>query len=216
MQKLDRLLSSPRPQSATYLGASSTQNSEISTSYPSPTLAFAERGSSTMFHARVYRRYNTVYQGTWPSKRILSASIGISGPVFLRENRGDRVHEGQTSKAILTPRGFSGLMEMRARRIRSKRRKSKKSCPLPPLLLFKDHPRSPPPRAAWDYFSDRQPEATGLIIETGIEAETEKGFSEVCRVIVEISSLFSFFSETFRSSWDFVALASRGLYECSL
>lgn len=152
MQKLDRLLSSPRPQSATYLGASSTQNSEISTSYPSPTLAFAERGSSTMFHARVYRRYNTVYQGTWPSKRILSASIGISGPVFLRENRGDRVHEGQTSKAILTPRGFSGLMEMRARRMRSRRRKSKKSCPLPPLLLFKDHP-SPSSRLGLFFWS---------------------------------------------------------------
>lgn len=214
MQKLDRLLSSPRPQSATYLGASSTQNSEISTSYPSPTLAFAERGSSTMFHARVYRRYNTVYQGTWPSKRILSASIGISGPVFLRENRGDRVHEGQTSKARSSRLvAFQGLWKCVHVEYDPGDENRKSRALFPPSSCSRT---TPPPRAAWDYFSDRQPEATGLIIEAGIEAETEKGFSEVCRVIVEISSLFSFFSETFRSSWDFVALASRGLYECSL
>lgn len=189
MQKLDRLLSSPRPQSATYLGASSTQNSEISTSYPSPTLAFAERGSSTMFHARVYRRYNTVYQGTWPSKRILSASIGISGPVFEKiEATGcTRDKRRRRSSRLVAFRGLWKCVHVEYDP-RDENRKSRALFPSSSCSRT-----TPPPRAAWDYFSDRQPEATGLIIEAGIEAETEKGFSEVCRVIVEISSLFSFF-----------------------
>lgn len=78
--------------------------------------------------------YNSVYRGTWPSKRgsslLRSGFPAPSPPSFFvssRENRG----EGQTSKAIRAPRGFSGLMEMRARRMRSEGRKSKKSCPSP-------------------------------------------------------------------------------------
>ena len=63
-------------------------------------------------------------------------------------------------------------------------------------------------RAAWDYFSDRQPEATGLIIEAGIEAETRKRFSQkfASPVIVERFLLFLFFLRRhFARVWDFVA-----------
>lgn len=101
---------------------------------------------------------------------------------------------------------------------RDENRKSRGLLP-PPV----QGPRSSPPRAAWDYFSDRQPEATGLIIEAGIEAETEKGFSEVCPVILGISSLF-FFLFFFLSFFGDISLEfgillhwlSRGLYECCL
>lgn len=133
MQNLDRLLvSSPdrNPPLHTWLHhPPRTQKSRRPTHPPHTRLPNEDPPRCSTL---VYRQYNTVYRGTWPSKRILSASIGISGPPPLREDRGDGVHEGQTSKAIRTPRGFSGLMEMRARRIRSERRKSKKSWAPPP------------------------------------------------------------------------------------
>lgn len=92
--------------------------------------------------------YNSVYRGTWPSKRGSSLlRSGFPAPSFFvssRENRG----EGQTSKAIRAPRGFSGLMEMRARRIRSEGRKSKKSWPLLPRLSPLKGPRGASPRSS--------------------------------------------------------------------
>lgn len=209
MQKLDRLLSSPRPQSATYLGASSTQNSEISTSYPSPTLAFAERCSTLVYIGGI----TPCIKGRGRRSGSSGLRSGFPAPSSFEKIEATGCTRDKRRRRSSRLVAFRGLWKCVHVEYDPGDENRKSRALFPPSSCSRT---TPSPRAAWDYFSDRQPEATGLIIEAGIEAETEKGFSEVCRVIVEISSLFSFFSETFRSSWDFVALASRGLYECSL
>lgn len=81
MQNLDRLLvSSPdrNPPLHTWLHhPPRTQKSRRSIHPPHTRLPNEDPPRCSTL---VYRRYNTVYRGTWPSKRILSASIGISGP----------------------------------------------------------------------------------------------------------------------------------------
>lgn len=212
MENLDRLLVSSLRNPATYLAASSNRLRNLDI-VPIPIRC------STL----VYRRYNTVYQGTWSSKRILSGFDRDFRPRLSRKSRRQGAR-GTNVEATRTPPGFSGLMEMRARRIRSERERNRKSLPPPAEgpLVFPPLP-TPPPRAAWDYFSDRQPEATGLIIEEGIEAETEKRFLRSSSYRGEfLLSLFffflfsSFFGDTSLELGFRCTLASRGLYECSL
>lgn len=190
MENLDRLLVSSLRDPATYLAASSNRVRNLD-------IVTIPIRCSTL----VYRRYNTVYQGTWSSKRILSGFDRDFRPRLSRKSRRQGAR-GTNVEAIRTPPGFSWLMEMRVRRIRSEREtKSKKSRGRPPPAegppVF---PPLPPPRAAWDYFSDRQPEATGLIIEAGIEAETEKRFlrSSSYRGEFLLSLFFSSFFFFFR------------------
>lgn len=67
------------------------------------------------------------------------ASIGISGPVS-RENRGDRVHEGQTSRRPARLLAFRGLWKCVHVEYDPKGNEIEKVSP----LLLKDHPCSPP------------------------------------------------------------------------
>lgn len=173
--------------------------------------------------------YNSVYRGTWPSKRgsslLRSGFPAPSPPSFFvssRENRG----EGQTSKAIRAPRGFSGLMEMRARRIRSEGRKSKKSWPLLPRLSpLKGprgaSPRSSPPSSRLGLFFWSPAGGYGFNNWGGNRGRNpKKVFSEVCVSSYrgEISSLPFFFCGDISLEFGILLLIRflYGLYECSL